>query len=76
MTPRFAAVTKVGEGLTRLAEGDLTYELREPLPAAFEKMRSDFNSAIAKMGEALGQVSANASVIHSGAPHRAAGGEP
>ena len=42
-------VEAVGRGLERLAAGDLTFRLDEPLPPAYEALRFDLNSAMGQL---------------------------
>ncbi len=42
-------VNSIGNGLHQLMQGDLTFRLNQALPPAYEKVRSDFNSALDKM---------------------------
>jgi methyl-accepting chemotaxis protein len=50
-------VTALGKGLSRLAEGDLTAQLTETLPANAEVLRKHFNSATMALEETLSTVS-------------------
>jgi methyl-accepting chemotaxis protein len=47
------AVQALGEGLQRLADGDLTHRLPEEFPADYVQIRDDFNSAIARLEETI-----------------------
>ncbi|MBU6372408.1 MAG: HAMP domain-containing protein [Alphaproteobacteria bacterium] len=60
------AVGALGDALDRLAHGDLTIEIREPFPAAYESLRADFNAATAKLREPMRQILENATVIRTG----------
>ena len=78
----------LGDGLRRLAGGDLTSRLDQRFPTEFAKIRDDFNSAARKLMETVRAVVASTSAIHAGSheistssddlsqPHRAAGGAP
>ena len=46
-------VTVLAEGLERLALGDLSYRIGADFPADYAKLKTDFNSAMAQLGEAL-----------------------
>ena len=59
-------VKAIGDGLSRLAEGDLVVRLQDPFAAEYEPLRTDFNVAIAKLQEAMTTVSANTAAIRSG----------
>ncbi|MDP3854692.1 methyl-accepting chemotaxis protein [Phenylobacterium sp.] len=60
-------VGSFGEGLERLAEGDLTYRMQGELPPAYLKLQSDFNVAAAKLQNTLGVVVGAATSMRSGA---------
>jgi methyl-accepting chemotaxis protein len=47
------AVNALGEGLQRLADGDLTFRLPEQFPEAYRRIRDDFNAAIARLQETV-----------------------
>jgi methyl-accepting chemotaxis protein len=47
------AVERLGAGLARLSEGDLTVRINTPLAQRFEKLRNDFNHAVERLGETL-----------------------
>ncbi|MBA70286.1 MAG: methyl-accepting chemotaxis protein [Rhizobiales bacterium] len=47
------AVERLGAGLSRLSEGDLTVRIETPLAHRFEKLREDFNHAVERLGETL-----------------------
>lgn len=59
-------VGSFGAALKRLTDGDLIYQVTEPLPPAYEPLRGDFNSAIATLRETMRVITANAGVIRSG----------
>ena len=59
-------VNSIGAGLERLAAGDLTQRLDTPLPPAYEKLRSDLNSATGQLKDLIGGVVVNISAIRSG----------
>ncbi len=56
----------VATGLTRLAEGDLTYRVDVEFPQAYQRLQNDFNGAIAQMEEALRTIVHAANSIGSG----------
>lgn len=60
---RVNAVAAIGDGLGRLAEGDLIQRLRDPLIPQFEKLRADFNNSLEKLSSSLGSVVGGASAI-------------
>ena len=45
-----------GQGMERLAAGDMTYRLNQELPEAYKALQSNFNDAIVTLGEALRSV--------------------
>ena len=61
------AMRALGEGLKRLAQGDLTARLDPGFPSQFAKIRDDFNDAAEQLMATLGAVVAGAGAIHSGA---------
>jgi methyl-accepting chemotaxis protein len=60
-------VSRLGEGLQRVAEGDLSVRIESPFIESLDTIRMDFNSAIAKLRETLEDVRDNTEVIESGA---------
>ena len=57
----------IGLGLEKLAEGDLQFRLTEPLPPQYEKLRADFNTAIAQLQDTVSVIGRNTHAIRSGA---------
>ena len=53
---REMVVSSIGIGMARLAEKDLTYRLPDTLPAAYAKLRTDFNGAMEQLEAALWSV--------------------
>ncbi|WP_297509436.1 methyl-accepting chemotaxis protein [uncultured Caulobacter sp.] len=62
-----SVVEGLARGLERLASGDLAYRLGTAFPPAYEKLRTDFNQAIAKLGEAMRTINVVSEGIHGGA---------
>jgi len=60
-------VESLGAGLGRLAEGDLAFRIDHSFAAAYEQLRADFNSAIARLDEAMSTVSDTTSSIGASA---------
>jgi methyl-accepting chemotaxis protein len=56
----------IATGLTRLAEGDLTYRVDAQFPQAYQRLQNDFNGAIAQMEEAMRTIVHAANSIGSG----------
>ncbi|MCA2412320.1 HAMP domain-containing protein [Rhizobium leguminosarum bv. viciae 248] len=61
------AVTALGDGLRRLATGDLASHIAEPFVAHLDALREDFNNSVEKLNETLHTVGANARAIGAGA---------
>ena len=59
-------VQAIGSGLKRLSSGELVYRIEQRFPEEYEKLRADFNDAMAKLQETMKVVAANASIIGSG----------
>ncbi len=62
-----AVVQTLAGGLARLAEGDLTCELQQPFPPAYECLRSDFNAAATQLRTAVSAIAANTDAVHASA---------
>ena len=54
-------------GLEKLAEGDLQFRLTEPLPPHYEKLRADFNAAVAQLQDTVSVIGRNTHAIRAGA---------
>ncbi|MBP1859700.1 methyl-accepting chemotaxis protein [Rhizobium herbae] len=52
---RFATTT-LGEGLKRLAAGDISFQLNETFAAEYETLRNDFNASLKQLGVTIGAV--------------------
>ncbi|WP_077962098.1 HAMP domain-containing methyl-accepting chemotaxis protein [Ensifer adhaerens] len=71
-----AAVSALGFGLDRLAEGDLTFRIEQPLADRLDALRTNFNSSVTNLEEALRSVGENARSINAGASEiRSAAGD-
>ena len=57
-----SSVHRLAHGIAKLAEGDLTVNIDTRFHAELEPLRNNFNHAVERLRETLGQVSAN---IHS-----------
>ncbi|ATN33078.1 chemotaxis protein [Rhizobium sp. ACO-34A] len=66
VTERVHAVTTIGEGLNKLASGNLAFRLDQPFGADFESLRGNFNDAVSGLAEALGSVATSAGQIDAG----------
>lgn len=65
----------LGEGLTALALGDLTHRIQSAFAPQYEPLRQNFNSAIDRLSEALGQVIGVTATIRNGAAEMSAAAE-
>ncbi len=71
-----AAVESLAFGLQRLAEGDLTYRIGTELAERLDALRTNFNSSVDNLEDALRSVGDNARSINAGASEiRAAAGD-
>jgi methyl-accepting chemotaxis protein len=59
-------VQSLAQGLERLASGDLAFRLGNSFPPAYEKLRTDFNLAISKLGETMDSINQVSTGIHNG----------
>jgi methyl-accepting chemotaxis protein len=66
VTERVRAVTEIGEGLGRMANGDISFELTRPFAPDFESLRININNALKQLSETLGAVSQSTSEIDGG----------
>jgi methyl-accepting chemotaxis protein len=60
-------VAALAGGLEQLSSGNLTFRLRQAFGPAYEKLRADFNQAIAKMQETMHGIAGSAGGIRGGA---------
>jgi methyl-accepting chemotaxis protein len=60
-------VDSLSQALGRMAQGDLTVQIEEAFPAEFERLRADFNTALAHLHDALIAVSSTAQGVQVGA---------
>ncbi len=58
---RFATHT-LGDGLRRLAHGDVSFALAEPFAPEYEDLRHDFNETVRQLGDTISEVLA---IVHS-----------
>ncbi len=59
-------VTAIGAGLERLSAGDLTFQLNEAFAPEYEKLRTDFNGAMAQLQETMKTVIGRTHGLRSG----------
>ena len=62
-----AAVTAIGDGLSHLAKGDLTYRIQEELTDGYAQLKADFNSTAETLCNTVVEVVAVSSSIRNGA---------
>jgi methyl-accepting chemotaxis protein len=56
-------VAALADGLRSLADGDLTYRMREQFPGAHERIQNDFNSAMMRLQETVQEIGHAASEV-------------
>ncbi|KQS78806.1 chemotaxis protein [Rhizobium sp. Leaf384] len=61
------AVDSLAHALSRLADGDVSYRIRQPFVLGLDGLRNDFNGSAEKLQDALVRVSDNARGIDAGA---------
>lgn len=61
------AVAALGNGLSRLSDGDLTARINDELAEGYEQLRTDFNRTLDTLNETVGQVIDTSASIRSGA---------
>lgn len=62
-----SVVTQLAGGLSRLAQGDLTVRLREPLGQDYEGLRRDFNNAVEQLRDVMAGFTETIQGMHAGA---------
>lgn len=75
VTQRVNNVNSLSDGLARMAEGDLTINIREPYRADLDPLRVNFNTAIKGLCEAMQSVSENARMISNGSEEMRSGAD-
>jgi methyl-accepting chemotaxis protein len=58
-------VETLAAGLERLSEGDLSHRIEQRFAPNYEKLRQDFNAAMAAVGTTLGQIAAAAGTMRT-----------
>ncbi|MEZ2127162.1 MULTISPECIES: methyl-accepting chemotaxis protein [unclassified Sinorhizobium] len=71
---RFATTT-LGDGLRRLAGGDVSFQLAEPFAAEYERLREDFNASLKQLGTTIGAVLQTVRSIDNGTSEIALGAQ-
>jgi methyl-accepting chemotaxis protein len=59
-------VDGLASGLVRLSDGDLTFRLEQEFAADYEKLRHDYNAAMAQLQATMTTIAANTAGIRSG----------
>ena len=60
-------VAALGDGLSRLAEGDLTFRIAADFPAASQKLKDDYNATMEQLQGAVSVIVENAARMRAGA---------
>jgi methyl-accepting chemotaxis protein len=60
------AVAALATALARLSDGDLTYRLNQPFAPDYEPLRQDFNMAMDKLEDALGEIAEAVGGLNAG----------
>ncbi|MCY1669298.1 methyl-accepting chemotaxis protein [Rhizobium sp. SL86] len=66
VTERVRAVDQIGEGLKRVAGGDLSCTIQSSFAKDFEVLRNNFNTAVSQLAETLGAVARSTQEIDTG----------
>jgi methyl-accepting chemotaxis protein len=61
------AFDALGDGLSRLSEGDLTYRLDDSFPPAYREVRDNFNTAIDRLSETIRSIAESAGEVANAA---------
>ncbi|MBB3656703.1 methyl-accepting chemotaxis protein-1 (serine sensor receptor) [Rhizobium sp. BK650] len=69
------ATTALGEGLRRLSEGDISFQLSEQFAAEYEALRQDFNASLHQLGATIGAVLQTVHSIDNGTSEIASGAQ-
>jgi len=59
-------VGEIGSGLAKLSDGDLTYRIEQSFPAAYVKLKDDFNAAMDELSETMSTIAGTTGSIRSG----------
>jgi methyl-accepting chemotaxis protein len=59
-------VQLLGDGLSKIAQKDLTYRLTEVVPYAYRGLQADFNTAVDQLSDAIGDVAESTQVLGAG----------
>ncbi|MBU6371200.1 MAG: MCP four helix bundle domain-containing protein [Alphaproteobacteria bacterium] len=61
------AVDALGEGLSHLANGDLTHRLGGDFPADYRRLQSDFNAAMEQLSDTIAKINIASQGVNAGA---------
>ncbi|RTL69209.1 MAG: PAS domain S-box protein [Hyphomicrobiales bacterium] len=64
LSERMASINSLGQGLTKLAAGDLTFRIDAPLVQTMESLRRDYNDAVANLQSLLLQIADGGAAMH------------
>jgi methyl-accepting chemotaxis protein len=67
------ATSALGEGLRKLANGDLSIRIEDAFAPDFEMLRHDFNQSLAQLGQVLAAISASIATMDNGIREIASG---
>jgi methyl-accepting chemotaxis protein len=59
-------VQQLGDGLEKIAQKDLTYRLTDEFPRSYQRLQTDFNTAIGQLSKAIADVAATTQLLGSG----------
>jgi methyl-accepting chemotaxis protein len=59
-------VQLLGDGLSKIAQKDLTYRLTEAVPYTYRGLQSDFNTAVEQLSQAIADVAESTQVLGAG----------
>ncbi|MGL3605894.1 methyl-accepting chemotaxis protein [Rhizobium sp. G187] len=66
VTERVNAVATIGDALTKMADGDLSFTLDKPFAPDFESLRKNLNEAVSQLASTLAAVSSSTEHIDGG----------
>ncbi|MBY4894373.1 HAMP domain-containing protein [Rhodobacteraceae bacterium N5(2021)] len=59
-------VDRLAEAMTALSDGDLTHRIDDDMTEAYERLRMDYNAAVQRMAQVIGEVSYNVNSVARG----------
>ncbi|MDA4847494.1 methyl-accepting chemotaxis protein [Hoeflea poritis] len=63
---RRTVIDSVANGLNHMAEGDLSFELREPFIAEYEELRKAFNRTVGTLNRTLSEITGSTDIVQTG----------